>query len=54
MTTLAIRGTTNTDHQSIDDIGMPGFQFIQDPLEYGTQLAPHAAWTSTSGCSRKT
>jgi carboxypeptidase Q len=36
MTTMAIRGTTNTDHASIDAIGIPAFQFIQDPLEYGT------------------
>jgi len=36
MTTMAIRGTTNTDHQSIDAIGIPAFQFIQDPLEYGS------------------
>jgi carboxypeptidase Q len=36
MTTMAIRGTANTDHASIDAIGIPAFQFIQDPLEYGT------------------
>ena len=36
VTTMAIRGTTNTDHQSIDAIGIPAFQFIQDPLEYGS------------------
>jgi carboxypeptidase Q len=36
MTTMAIRGTGNTDHASIDAIGIPAFQFVQDPLEYGT------------------
>ena len=36
MTTLAIRGTGNTDHASLDAIGIPAFQFIQDPLEYGS------------------
>jgi carboxypeptidase Q len=36
MTTLAIRSTGNTDHASIDAIGIPAFQFIQDPLEYGS------------------
>jgi hypothetical protein len=36
MTTLSIRGTTNTDHQSLDVIGIPAFQFIQDQLEYGS------------------
>ena len=26
-----------TDHQSFDGIGLPGFQFIQDPIEYDTR-----------------
>ncbi len=34
-TTIAIRNTGGTDHLSFDRIGLPGFQFIQDPLEYG-------------------
>jgi hypothetical protein len=36
-TTLSIRGTGGTDHQSFDDLGLPGFQFIQDPLDYGSR-----------------
>jgi hypothetical protein len=36
-TTLSIRNTTGTDHLSFDAVGLPGFQFIQDPLEYGTR-----------------
>ena len=36
MTTLSIRGTASTDHMSFDEVGLPGFQFIQDPLEYST------------------
>jgi hypothetical protein len=36
MTTLSIRGTGATDHVPFDQVGIPGFQFIQDPLEYGT------------------
>ena len=36
MTTLSIRSTGSTDHVAFDDVGLPGFQFIQDPLEYGT------------------
>jgi carboxypeptidase Q len=36
VTTLAIRGTGNTDHASLDTIGIPAFQFVQDPLEYGS------------------
>jgi carboxypeptidase Q len=33
-TALSIRNTGGTDHQSFDDLGLPGFQFIQDPLDY--------------------
>jgi hypothetical protein len=36
-TTLTIRHTGGTDHQSFDDLGLPGFQFIQDPLDYGSR-----------------
>ncbi len=32
--TLSIRNTGGTDHLSFDAVGIPGFQFIQDPLEY--------------------
>jgi hypothetical protein len=34
VTTVSIRNTGGTDHQSFDAVGIPGFQFIQDPLEY--------------------
>ena len=37
MTTLTIRNTGGTDHQSFDAVGLPGFQFIQDPIEYDTR-----------------
>jgi carboxypeptidase Q len=33
-TTLSIRDTGGTDHLSFDAVGLPGFQFIQDPVEY--------------------
>jgi carboxypeptidase Q len=36
-TTLTISNTGGTDHQSFDGIGLPGFQFIQDEIEYGTR-----------------
>jgi hypothetical protein len=36
-TTASIRNTGSTDHISFDEVGIPGFQFIQDPLEYGTR-----------------
>ena len=32
--TISIRNTGGTDHLSFDAVGLPGFQFIQDPLEY--------------------
>jgi carboxypeptidase Q len=34
VTTITIRNTGGTDHQSFDAVGLPGFQFIQDPLDY--------------------
>jgi carboxypeptidase Q len=37
MTTLAIRNTGGTDHLSYDAVGLPGFQFIQDEVEYDTR-----------------
>jgi len=37
MTTLSARGTGATDHVSFDEAGLPGFQFIQDPIEYDTR-----------------
>src|SRR6185312_5545711 len=35
--TLTIRNTGNTHHISFDTVLLPGFQFIHDPLEYGTR-----------------
>jgi carboxypeptidase Q len=32
--TLTLANTSGTDHLSFDAIGLPGFEFIQDPLEY--------------------
>ncbi|HKW98037.1 MAG TPA: M20/M25/M40 family metallo-hydrolase [Bryobacteraceae bacterium] len=36
-TTVTIRKTGGTDHLSFDAVGLPGFQFIQDPAEYSTR-----------------
>jgi Zn-dependent M28 family amino/carboxypeptidase len=36
-TSLSIRNTGGTDHLSFDAVGLPGFQFIQDPVEYETR-----------------
>lgn len=32
--TVTLAPTTGTDHQSYDRIGLPGFQFIQDEIDY--------------------
>jgi hypothetical protein len=32
--TITVQNTGGTDHQSFDGVGLPGFQFIQDPIEY--------------------
>jgi len=32
--TVSLRSTGGTDHLAFDGVGVPGFQFIQDPLEY--------------------
>jgi hypothetical protein len=37
MRAATIRNTGGTDHLSFDAVGLPGFQFIQDPIEYGTR-----------------
>ena len=36
MTTLTVANTGGTDHQSYDAVNLPGFQFIQDAVEYDT------------------
>jgi len=35
--TITLRHTGGTDHESFDAVGIPGFQFIQDPLDYSTR-----------------
>jgi carboxypeptidase Q len=37
VTTISNRNTGGTDHLSFDAVGIPGFQFIQDPMDYGTR-----------------
>lgn len=36
-TTVTIRNTGSTDHVALDAVGIPGFQFIQDNMDYGTR-----------------
>ncbi len=38
VTTIALRSTEGTDHLPFDYIGIPGFQFVQDPIDYIPQL----------------
>jgi Zn-dependent M28 family amino/carboxypeptidase len=35
--TITINNTGGTDHLSFDGVGLPGFQFIQDDVEYGSR-----------------
>jgi Zn-dependent M28 family amino/carboxypeptidase len=35
--TLTLQNTGGTDHLPFDGIGLPGFQFIQDPIEYSSR-----------------
>jgi len=35
--TLTVGNTGGTDHLSFDAVGLPGFQFIQDPIDYFTR-----------------
>lgn len=36
-TTVTMNRTGGTDHESFDGVGLPGFQFIQDEIEYDTR-----------------
>jgi len=36
-TTVTLQNTGGTDHQSFDGVGLSGFQFIQDEIEYSTR-----------------
>jgi carboxypeptidase Q len=37
VTAISVRDTGGTDHESFDAVGIPGFQFIQDKLDYGSR-----------------
>ncbi len=36
--TVVVRPTGGTDHVFMQQVGLPGFQFIQDPLDYDTRI----------------
>jgi carboxypeptidase Q len=37
VTAITMRNTGGTDHESFDAVGIPGFQFIQDKLDYSAR-----------------
>jgi carboxypeptidase Q len=39
VTTVSARLTGSTDHMPFDEVGIPAFQFIQEPLDYETRSA---------------
>lgn len=43
--TVTNRNTGGTDHQAFDAVGVPGFQFIQDPLDYNSRVHHSSADT---------
>jgi hypothetical protein len=40
---VTMRTTPSTDHVAFDEVGIPGFQFIQDDIEYETRTH-HSNW----------
>jgi hypothetical protein len=51
-TTVTMRNTTSTDHIPFDEVGLPGFQFIQDEVEYETRTH-HTNWDSYERLQRE-
>jgi len=37
VTAVTLRNTGRTDHRPFDSVGLPAFQFVQDPLDYDTR-----------------
>ena len=52
MTSIALHSTRGTDHLPFDWIGIPGFQFVQDPLDYSPQIHHTNQDVIRSLCSR--
>ncbi|MBF5041838.1 M20/M25/M40 family metallo-hydrolase [Aggregicoccus sp. 17bor-14] len=51
-TTVTARNTGSTDHTSFDDVGVPGFQFIQDEVEYSARTH-HTNWDTFERLQRE-
>jgi carboxypeptidase Q len=51
-TTVTMRNTMSTDHVPFDEVGIPGFQFIQDNVEYETRTH-HTNWDTYERLQRE-
>ncbi|HUR82380.1 MAG TPA: M20/M25/M40 family metallo-hydrolase [Thermoanaerobaculia bacterium] len=51
-TTVTMRTTGSTDHVPFDDVGIPGFQFLQDKVEYDTRTH-HTQWDTFERLQRE-
>jgi carboxypeptidase Q len=51
-TTVTMRNTSSTDHIPFDEVGLPGFQFIQDDIEYFTRTH-HTNWDTYERLQRE-
>lgn len=51
-TTVTMRNTGSTDHVPFNDVGIPGFQFIQDEVEYSTRTH-HTNWDTFERLQRE-
>ena len=51
-TTVTMRNTMSTDHIAFDEMGLPGFQFIQDDVEYETRTH-HTNWDTYERLQRE-
>jgi carboxypeptidase Q len=51
-TTVTMRNTGSTDHVAFDEVGIPGFQFIQDDVEYSTRTH-HTNWDTYERLQRE-
>jgi hypothetical protein len=51
-TTVTLRNTPSTDHIPFDEVGIPGFQFIQDQVEYSTRTH-HTNWDTYERLQRE-
>jgi len=51
-TTVTMRNTGSTDHMPFEEVGIPGFQFIQDQVEYNTRTH-HTQWDTYERLQRE-